>query len=85
MNITQLFPLSIEEHEISGKSKFCMRDTFGVPGCILISVSSVVEFQRWWVLKSKIFAQEFTCSKEILIPTTLNYLQSSVVCKNQSF
>ena len=38
------------------------------------SVSSVVEFQRWWVLKSKIFAQESTCSKEILIPTTLNYL-----------
>jgi hypothetical protein len=34
----------------------------------------VVEFQRWWVLKSKIFAQESICSKEILIPTTLNYL-----------
>ena len=39
------------------------------------SVSSVVEFQRWWVLKSKIFvAQKSTCSKEILIPTTLNHL-----------
>ena len=44
-----------------------------------INVSLVVEFQRWWVLKSKIFAQESTCSKEILVPTTLNYLWSSVV------
>jgi hypothetical protein len=24
------------------------------------NVSSVVEFQRWWVLKSKLFAQEST-------------------------
>ena len=32
-----------------------------------------------WVLRSKIFAQESTCSKEILIPTTLNYLGFSVV------
>ena len=46
-----------------------------------INISSVVEFQRWWVLKSKILAQESTCSKEILIPTTLNYLWSSVVFK----
>ena len=26
----------------------------------LINISSVVEFQRWWVLKSKIFGQEST-------------------------
>ena len=50
-----------------------------------INISSVVEFQRSWVLKSKILAQESKCSKEILIPTTLNYLWSSVVSKNQSF
>ena len=31
---------------------------------ISINISSLVEFQRWWVLKSKIFAQESTCSKE---------------------
>ena len=36
-----------------------------------ISVSSVVEFLRWWVLKSKIFGQESTyhqgkCSKKFL-------------------
>ena len=47
--------------------------------CILISVSSVVEFLRWWVLKGKHFAQESTCWEEILIPTTLNYLWHSVV------
>ena len=50
-----------------------------------INISSVVDFQRWWVLKSKLFAQESTCSKEILITTTLNHLWSSVVSKNQSF
>ena len=25
------------------------------------NISSVVEFQRWWVLKSKLFAQESKC------------------------
>ena len=30
------------------------------------NISSVVEFQRWWVLKSKIFGQESTYSKEFL-------------------
>ena len=49
------------------------------------NISLVVEFQRWWVLKSKIFAQESSCSKEILILTTLNYLWSWVATKNQSF
>ena len=31
---------------------------------ISINVSSFVEFERWWVLKSKIFGQESTYSKE---------------------
>ena len=30
--------------------------------CMLcINISLVVEFQRWWVLKSKLFGQESTC------------------------
>ena len=29
-----------------------------------IDISSVVEFQRWWVLKSKILGQESTYSKD---------------------
>ena len=29
---------------------------------LYINISSVVEFQRWWVLKSKIFGQESTYS-----------------------
>ena len=33
-------------------------------GQLSTNVSSVVEFQRWWVLKSKIFGQESTYSKE---------------------
>ena len=51
----------------------------------IFNISSVVEFQRWWVLKSKVFAQKSTWSKENLIPTTLNHLWFSVVSKNQSF
>ena len=30
---------------------------------VRINISSVVEFQRWWVLKNKIFSQESTYSK----------------------
>ena len=32
------------------------RDSFAKSRHISINISSVVEFQRWWVLKSKIFA-----------------------------
>ena len=46
---------------------------------IQFNISSVVAFQRWWVLKNKLFAQELTCSKEILILATLNHLWLSVV------
>ena len=46
----------------------------GENGRVIVNVSSVVEFQRWWALKSKHFAQESTCSKEILISTSLNHL-----------
>ena len=28
---------------------------------LTFNISSVVEFQRWWVLKSKLFGQESTC------------------------
>ena len=28
---------------------------------LFTNISSVVEFQRWWVLKSKLFGQESTC------------------------
>ena len=34
--------------------------------CVLINISSVVEFQRWWVLKSKLFAQKSTCHQKFL-------------------
>ena len=37
-------------------------------------ISSVVEFWRWWVLKSKIFGQESTYSKEFFLKNPLmNY------------
>ena len=31
---------------------------------VQFNISSVVEFQRWWVLKCKIFGQESTYSKD---------------------
>ena len=32
---------------------------FPTTGCLIVNnISSVVEFQRWWVLKTKIFVQE---------------------------
>ena len=46
---------------------------------VYINISSVVEFQRWWVLKSKLFAQESICSKEIFIQTSSNYFKSLVL------
>ena len=33
----------------------------GENGRVIVNVSSVVEFQRWWVLKIKLFGQESTC------------------------
>ena len=36
------------------------------PG-IYINVSSVVEFEKWWVLKSKIFGQKSIYSKETVV------------------
>ena len=40
---------------------------------VYLVVSSNVEFQRWWVLKSKIFGQESTYSKD----PSMNYGSST--------
>ena len=45
-------------------SDFCV--LWITPLSLFTNVSSVVEFQRWWVLKSKIFGQESTYSKEFV-------------------
>jgi hypothetical protein len=34
------------------------------------NISSIVEFQRWWLLKNKIFAQESTCTKEMFLKSS---------------
>ena len=39
-----------------------------------ISVSSVVEFQRWWVLISKLFGQESTCHQEKIFKKILRVM-----------
>ena len=34
---------------------------------LFTKISSVVEFQRWWILKTKIFGQKSIYSKEIIV------------------
>ena len=50
-----------------------------------INISSVVEFQRWWVLKSKSFTQESTCSKEIVLKQSCDELWFVKKCRNCTF
>ena len=42
------------------------------------NISSVMEFQRWWVLKSKLFGQESTCHQRKIFKTIL---QVMTVCQ----
>ena len=39
-----------------------------------INISSVVEFQRWWVLKSKLFGQESTCHQGKILKKILRVM-----------
>ena len=48
-----------------------------------INVRSVVEFQRWWVLKSKIFGQESTYSKDFF--KSVDELCFVKKCQNHTF
>ena len=50
---------------------------------LYLNISLVVAFQRWWVLKSKLFAKKSTCSKEILIFISLNHL-SMIFCSRSN-
>ena len=43
------------------------------------------EFWRWWVLKCKRFAQELTCSKEIVLQQSCNELWFVKKCWNCTF
>ena len=52
---------------------------------VYINVSSVVEFQRWWVLKCKIFSQESTRSKENVLKKSCNELWFVKKCLNRTF
>ena len=46
------------------------------------NISSVVEFQRCWVLKSKLFGQESTFSKETLKKISFYELRFIKKCQN---
>ena len=45
---------------------------------VLSSVSLVVEFKRWWVLKSKVFGQESTCHQGKIFK---KFLRVMTVCQ----
>ena len=49
------------------------------------NISSVVEFQRWWVLKSKIFSQESTYSREIFFKKSVDEFWFIKKCQNCTF
>ena len=52
---------------------------------IIVNISSVVEFQRWWVLKSNIFGQELTYSKENFSKKSVDELRFVKKCQNHTF
>ena len=52
---------------------------------LLINIKWVVELQRWLVLKSKIFGQESTYSKEILFRKSFDDLGFVKKCQNRIF
>ena len=49
------------------------------------NISSVVEFQRWWVLKSKLFGQEWTYSKKFALKKSFDELRFVKKCQNRTF
>ena len=49
------------------------------------NISLVVEFKRWWVLKSKIFGQESTYSRENLFKKSVAKLWFIKMCQNCTF
>ena len=49
------------------------------------NIRSVVEFQRLWVLKSKVFGQESTYSKDIVVFYEYNELRFVKKCQNRTF
>ena len=52
---------------------------------LTLDIGSVVGFQRWWVLKGKIFAQESTWSKEIVLKQSCDELWFVKKCQNCTF
>jgi hypothetical protein len=49
---------------------------------LFINISSVVEFQRWWVIKSKLFGQESTYSKVKFSKKSVDELRFVKRCQN---
>ena len=45
---------------------------------VIRNISSVGEFQRWWVLKSKLFGQELTCHQGKIFK---KFLRVMTVCQ----
>ena len=60
------WPEASNKQTMDGSSLLIVGDKIYV-----FNISSVVEFRWWWVLESKIFTQESTCSKENLLKILL--------------
>ena len=75
--------LQIQSHVvgITNRRKRCQGFEY-IP--IHISISLVVEFQRWWVLKSKIFGQESTYSNQNIVFFEYNECELVRKCQNQT-
>ena len=58
-----------------------------VPNTLDINITSAVEFQRWWIVKSKIFGQESTYSKDFFFNLSMNYgsIKSAKIVLSKSF
>ena len=52
---------------------------------LFINISSVVELQRWWVLKSKLIGRDSTYSMEFLFKRSSDELQFVKKCQNCTF
>ena len=58
---------------------FSVYKTVFVTKCVTQSnISSIVEFQIWWILKSKLFGQESTCYQEKIFK---KFLRVMTVCQ----
>ena len=80
---------SQEPYSSKNSQKYCHLNQHSFATCArgtyYINMSSVVEFLKWWVLKSKIFGQESTYSREFFFKKSVDELWFFKKCQNCTF